>query len=138
MNREIKLRVWDKDLKKYLNSPCLAMTCDGSGFIGIERFDNSAPKYYPIFEKLTDGGFVAEQFTGQKDKNGKEIYEGDILKRLYLSLSGLKLVETGDYDFWAVKWNNAGFWNFAVNNTFETFMLFEVVGNIHENPELLK
>jgi len=59
------------------------------------------------------------QFTGLRDKNGKEIYEGDIVK--------------GSAGWLPVEWRGAqwGFSNVMWNEK------IEVIGNIHENPELL-
>lgn len=67
------------------------------------------------------------QFTGLHDKNGNEIYEGDIIRRLHPAYSNEK-VET-------VKWTNTFSkcgWNIASGKN------LEVIGNIYENPELLK
>jgi len=59
------------------------------------------------------------QFTGFHDKNGKEIYDGDVLKG-------------GIYSQYEVKWDSMdGGWNISQNAN-----MFEVIGNIYENPEL--
>ncbi len=70
-----------------------------------------------------------EQCTGLKDKKGKLIYEGDILKDKYGALHPISWNVKGFYeaDTFAV----AGFYN-AIQED------MEVIGNIHENPELLK
>ena len=83
------------------------------------------PKY--IFAWVDEGQPVElMQFTGLLDKNGKEIYEGDILKyRGKLSFNDPPFV---------VEWQNddARWTEFYPSNN------FEVIGNIYENPELLK
>lgn len=72
MNREIKFRVWDSDLKKmrYLNSTHDIIEFDEKG---IGQYHNLQTGYGEWFGDLM-------QYTGLKDKNGKEIYEGDIVK----------------------------------------------------------
>ena len=76
------------------------------------------------------------QYTGLTDKNGKKIFEGDILKH---RVQGDILVERG-----VVEWEEQhGRWVYRLNSMKPTFYLhnpdaFEVIGNIHDNPELLK
>lgn len=74
------------------------------------------------------GSFVSQQFTGLLDKNGKEIYEGDILQ-LYRPKQKLEVV-----------WNEGCF---ILNDSSGLFLYqehktSEIIGNIFENPELLK
>lgn len=73
---------------------------------------------------------VWEQYTGLKDKNGEEICEGDILE----DGSGEPL------EYWAVKFEDGKFIGSTQGVDEDIFELtdLEVIGNIHENPELLE
>ena len=118
MNREIKFRVWHNRANKMLES-------------GSNR---------QIFSWKDEGQDIAiMQFTGLHDKNGKEIYEGDIL----LSLSwGAKSRNKRPYHI--VEWFKTGWKAVGYNGEIEVRPDldvkndFEVIGNIYENPELLK
>ncbi len=107
-------------------------------------------KYVEIFDEngiegmeRKEGGILM-QFTGLKDKNGKDIWEGDILHETWWKLgdenlglaNGVKRVVT-----WEIKQDsdneycNDGFVGFE---GFPISHFFEVIGNIYENPELVK
>ncbi|MDO4929614.1 MAG: YopX family protein [Bacteroidales bacterium] len=77
------------------------------------------------------------QFTGLHDINGKEIYEGDIIKKVTYPFDSHYVVKW-DAAYCSVKFYDVSFFKFYLTpHDFETTE-FEIVGNIHENPELLK
>ena len=81
------------------------------------------------------------QFTGLKDKNGKEIYEGDILNKEYHNLTvsdGIGVVEMGQGN------DSDGYhhgvwlgWKCGKSSLLDINGKAEVIGNIYENPDLL-
>lgn len=80
-----------------------------------------------------------QQFTGLCDRNGKEIYEGDILKYSKYVDHG-QWGETVDGGTVQVTWSEerAGFYPFCVWSSYnDQLKTCEVIGNIYENPELL-
>lgn len=93
-------------------------------------------KYYSNFDVFDCPHFVACQSTGLIDKNGKEIYEGDIIITDNLGCVNVREV---------VKWENhlSGFHPFVEKNDIEWYdgrwedFRIEVIGNIFENKDLL-
>ena len=124
MSRTIKYRVWDNENKSYndpYSSAYYAMAQDG----GLDFYCHGDH----MREADPDVYFV-EQYTGLIDKNGKEIYEGDIVRY------------ADDYEENAeVVFDDGGFqveWPINIERLEgDITCMMEVVGNIHENKELL-
>ena len=125
MNREIKFRVWDKDLKRirYLNTEHDFIRFDALGRVYYENMQTGLGEW---FSDLM-------QYTGLKDKNGKEIYEGDIIKSL---INTFKIVFKKGC-FFAVGINRE-----QEYTLFEEFEMcnkanvnLEVIGNVYDKGE---
>jgi len=90
---------------------------------------------YCYGDDYADGDFVLMQFTGLKDNNGREIYEGDILDIGLRDQDGNPVVAPVSYEAYLAGYvlDNGGYgiWQRLGGDC-------EVIGNIFENPELLE
>lgn len=124
--REIKFRAWDKE-RKLMREPAAIGVKGGISWVKGTDFGYDG----------NGASFELMQFTGLRDKDGNDIYEGDIVRQDLIDGSELGQVvytnnarfvwvhlsegEGHGYGFDALDWGRR-----------------EVIGNVHENPELLK
>ena len=120
--REIKFRAWnEKDEKMYYN--------------GYFTIDNSEPSWLFESDKVSFHSHFGTimQFTGLKDKNGKEIYEGDVLE--INGIIGEVVFDNDEASFRFETNKDISYWN---KDWTQRLLRTEVLGNKFENPELLK
>jgi len=126
---ELKFRAWDKRNVRFqwgISNICLTL---GGNLMWQFGFD--APSF---LDREECDNYVLCQYTGLKDKNGKEIYEGDIIK---FERSVFK-----DEEIRIVTWDNeyAGFDPFIYNicPDYSKMTNIKIIGNVYENSELMK
>lgn len=135
--REIKFRAWDLDCNNWFDN--------GSGFAlswdAIEIFDDNDHKH------STDN-IVFQQYTGLKDKNGKDIYEGDVFQYIEHEgysipsfISAIKFIEE-----WACFGYETGSEVFGTRDVpfsehdelqLDFLNHIEVIGDVYRNPEII-
>lgn len=130
MARELKFRIWDKKESEYM---CLGAT-------GIDALTGEVVDYYWDATTLEKEDYIIEQYTGLKDKNGKEIYEGDIIEvETCIDEEEITTYEvywdedTLEYALRTIKGIN---YDSCIGELSQSAT--KIIGNIHENPELLK
>jgi uncharacterized phage protein (TIGR01671 family) len=80
-------------------------------------------------------GYIFHQFTGLCDRNGREMYEGDIVS-MYSGSQRSEVFWDKEFGGWAIWGQMAN--QAPINRYLLVNQTCEVIGNIHENPELLK
>lgn len=136
MMREIKFRAWDTRNKEMLEVTDIAWELNDHGIGAVQDVSVFMPYEFGPIRRNIVKWFELMQFTGLHDKNGKEIYEGDIIHE-YVEADVDGKVEVATDEKFAVEWYcqdlDCGWTLFPVSCDG-----YEVIGNIYENTELLK
>lgn len=136
MNREIKFRAWDERNKKMMTSHLIW----GENTVCLDGIMYESTSESTHLDDIS----VLMQYTGLKDKNGVEIYEGDILTDDISHRNINTVVRFGQHmtsdDYYASPangWFLEGDDKDGRSLTEDMQLDYEVIGNIYENPELL-
>lgn len=138
----IKFRAWDRPLNRMVE----VVSINWPEWFLTARLDDSDKNYKGYSERHSfkneeTDRFVLMQFTGLKDKNGVEIFEGDVVK-----ICGESCPEDADDEkhIMVIKWDKQGGYISEYNCGFEFDPLIgnddlemEVIGNIYEHPHIL-
>ena len=118
MNREIRFRAWNEEEKTMVDLEKITPLALSDGMNTQLSIMGGGGVFIPFLPN-----FKIMQFTGLKDKNGIDIYEGDVIKDC-------------DDGYSSIVWMFNG-WRRSDHDEFDGIE-DEVIGNIHENPELLE
>jgi hypothetical protein len=147
MNRQLKFRIWDKQYKKWIENsssfhcnsnwticPFTGNLVDYVGAIDEngENFSASPANdyYWEDGKIIKEPRYVIQQYTGLKDSKGNEIYEGDILTCKYADQEVTEAISYSE-EYAAFTHGEHALWRGWLGEA-------EIIGNIFENPELIK
>lgn len=144
--REIKFRAWEHNLKEMIPVDDIQfyrgddIEVDGLKLKPKPRNEQSIMINTRSAWRIADGEDVTlMQYTGLKDKNGKEIYEGDVVE--YLERGMKNCVGIGQVTWNKDGWNVEGFYDGSQDEPGRAFSenaQLEIIGNVWENPELIE
>lgn len=131
MNR-LRFRVWDKEVQEFAHWPV---------YFNLTNSEIVTELWYgyeiQVEEPLQDSNYIVQQSTGLFDKNGTEIYEGDIVTAISEGYKAIGVVKRRIDGYWLMypAWQNGQSWKLVVNEQGDTDV--EIIGNRFEQPHLL-
>ncbi len=149
MENRLKFRVWSKQINRWISKEEWYFDFDGNiHFIDLCP-ESTGGKCSPIIDQNL---FIIQQWTGLKDKNGKEIFEGDIVKEEFkascANFDGREIIcLPGNYfknkfDIFVIKRDKNEITRLYFDRPNHIGIISDikqtVIGNIYESPELLK
>ena len=134
MSRQLKFRVWSKVRNDWVHNLMLLACIDGLPFAHFVETDSDKKFVKHHIYNASNLDVVIQQYTGLKDKNGTDIYEGDIVKAtsdqfVNENFIGKVIFDEGCFLTWINKNDIRGIWGEDD---------IEVIGNIFENKDLLE
>jgi uncharacterized phage protein (TIGR01671 family) len=150
--REIKYRAWDLENKELVRVKSIVWF-DGE----LDFIDVWSERYGHIYRLRArkKPRFILIEYTGLKDKNGEEIYEGDIVKSFDEAAYFSSALRVKRYSPYQIRFMDGAFWLYSLDGDEDNAYLLrngcnaseiygsslenaEVIGNIYENPESLE
>jgi uncharacterized phage protein (TIGR01671 family) len=136
-NREFNFRVWD-GREMHQENPCIFVEIDD----GTIWENDPQDEHHDVLRSKED--CILMQYTGLKDKNGVEIYEGDVVGFKFWNASGMASIIFQDGSFGMERYD--GLISDTIFKPFtywdepevDCYPFIEVIGNIYQHPELLK
>lgn len=119
--RKIKFRAWDKELKEYVNINNIAIDPTNGDVVELGGYELLDVIHFAVLE----------QYTGLKDKNGVEIYENDVVDTHWGNEENRLVKYDNEMGFYLTPDQYQSYWTVAYRGE------YEVIGNIHENADLL-
>lgn len=141
--RKIKFRAWDKKNKRWLSDADFLITADGLVLLYDAEHGRKVEGLTGAWREDEDGDIVLVQSTGLHDKNGKEIYEGDFLIDADdpepMRHRIVWLEDEAKFELKTLA-DEEGNWDYFIIDALADLDMkdFEIIGNIYENPKLLK
>lgn len=129
--REIKFRAWDEIDKKMIPMDR-----------GRYDRDSGSLKFYLQYIPNRDSHLKFMVFTGLKDREGNDIYEGDVVEQFYKGATRFVVIwDEVEKDRWNLKAKDSSYYDngdYYEGSNGRNWKTFKIIGNIYENPELIK